>query len=219
MTESWRLTTPIRLVNPKTSQKIWKYVDLHLTLNPKSSLHHSSYSTQLHKVESGLWTKSVILLCIDAVQTSLNVWTMWSGALCQSCSLDWKLLKKKKENCVVKENSRLIMLLAMKMKTLINAVWLFKQTTPECVVRSALPFNFERVDCRSFVFAASQQPSTPFSWPPFSPSDTIWSTASVKKTTGLHSTVPSIFNTDGINCFLIVLSANGPGSFLCSRSN
>jgi len=76
--------------------------------------------------------------------------------------------KKEKKEWRGGKNSRLIMLLAMKMKTLINAVWLFKQTTPECVVCSALPFNLERVDWRSFVFAASLKLSAPLFFTPFS---------------------------------------------------
>lgn len=108
--------------------------------------------------------------------------------------------KKEKKRMAGRKISRLIMLLAMKMKTLINAVWLFKQTTPECAVCSALPFNLERVDWRSFVFAASLPPcSLPPSPGLFSPlSDTIWSRPcgnNLLKTTGLHSTIPSFFNT------------------------
>lgn len=111
--------------------------------------------------------------------------------------------KKKKEEWRGGKSSRLIMLLAMKMKTLINAVWLFKQTTPECAVCSALPFNLERVDWRNVVFAASLKLSAPLFFTPFSGaffplSDTIWSRPrgnNPLKTTGLHSTVPSYFNT------------------------
>lgn len=131
------------------------------------------WSALHHATKPGLWTKSIILLCTDAVQASLNVWTMRSGALCQSCSLDWQLLYKKKRErekrrMAGRKNSRLIMLLAMKMKTLINAVWLFKQTTPECAVCSALPFNLERVDWISFVFAASLKFSALVLFTPFS---------------------------------------------------
>ncbi len=128
--------------------------------------------------------------------------------------------KKEKKEWRGGKNSRLIMLLAMKMKTLINAVWLFKQTTPECVVCSALPFNLERVDWRSFIFAASLKLSAPLFFTSFSEaffplSDTIWSRPrgnNLLKTTGLHSTVPPPFLTHvRINCSLIVRSASGPG--------